>query len=106
MSLASRVAKPWLYGLAMDWSKFWEPAHVLELKCRKKNTAHTLEGSLRGQSTSRSATSGAAWEKPGNLRDRPADKISACSDQGSEDQEDLSAGSSGLLCASGCGLFL
>ena len=44
--------------------------------------------------------------KPGDLGDRPANKIGACSDQGSEIRGDLSARSSGLLCASIYGLFL
>jgi len=54
--------KPASSSLPMDQGKSWEPAHHLELKCRKY-CSHS-RGSLHGQSTSRIATlerCGKAW---------------------------------------------
>src|SRR5712671_2942848 len=65
----------------MDWSKFRELAHV----CTKnaENTTRALEGPC----VDRVPQGVPLWSsvgKPGDLGDRPADKISVRSDQGPE----------------------
>jgi len=82
--------KPPSSSLPTDRGQSWELAYRLELKCRKYHSRSG--GFLRRQSTSRSAAleqHGKAWGSQRSL----ADKISAHSDQGPRDQEDLSAGS-------------
>src|SRR5712671_1069937 len=70
-----------------------------------ENTARALEGPCVDR-VPRGVPLWSGMGKPGDLGDHPADKISACSDQGPEIRGDLSAGSLGLLCASTYGLFL
>src|SRR5712675_1664439 len=68
-------------GLPTDWGKSWEPAHCLDQNA--ENTARALEGPCVDR-VPRGVLLWSGVGKPGDLGDRPADKISACSDQGPE----------------------
>src|SRR5712675_3059326 len=68
-------------SLPTDRGKSWEPAHHLDQNA--ENTAHALEGPCVDR-VPRGVPLWSGVGKPGDLGDRPADKISVCLDQGPE----------------------